>query len=106
MNNEYELHLCRNEKGRRNCANSPLAYNDQRLDAAAASTNVHAGDKRSISHKIVCGVTAAISQNHPLSVVFFVFTSLFFVSHQFSLYLFHLTLFYQRLVPQCGVLLP
>jgi hypothetical protein len=37
-----------------------------RLGAAAASTTVPAGDKRSITHKIFRGVTAAVAPNRLL----------------------------------------
>jgi len=36
----------------------------------AASTELSAGDKRAIFHKIVCGITAAIVPNRPLYAVF------------------------------------
>ena len=38
-----------------------------RLGAAAASTTLRAGDKRSITHKNFCGVTAAVAPNRSLS---------------------------------------
>jgi len=38
-----------------------------RLGAAAASTAVYAGDKRSSLHCLFCGVTAAVAPNRQLS---------------------------------------
>jgi hypothetical protein len=47
-------------------------HNVRRLGAGGASTKLPAGDKRSISHKIVYGLTAAILQNRSLSAGIFV----------------------------------
>ena len=43
-----------------------LQPTSERLGAAAAYTTVHAGYKRSFSHCLFRGVTAAITPNRPL----------------------------------------
>jgi len=52
---------------------SPLACNVPAALRGGGFTALAAGDKRPISHKIVCGVTAAISQNRPLAAGFLLF---------------------------------
>ena len=47
-----------------------LRITSQRLGAAAACTAVYAGDKRSISHCLFCGATAAVAPNRILAAVF------------------------------------
>jgi hypothetical protein len=44
----------------------PLQITPQRLGEAAAYTNFHAGDRRSISHYLFRGATAAVAPNRKL----------------------------------------
>jgi len=55
-----------------NYAFAGLHTTRRRLGEAAADTTLAAGDKRANLYKIVCGVTAAISQNRSLGDVFFI----------------------------------
>jgi hypothetical protein len=50
----------------------PLAANVPAALRGGGFTELPAGYKRSISHKIVCGATAAISQNRPLYADLFI----------------------------------
>ena len=45
-----------------------LHLTSERLGAAAAYTAVHAGDKRSFTHCLFRGVTAAVAPNRQLAV--------------------------------------
>jgi hypothetical protein len=56
-----------------NRALTHLQPTTQRLGAAAASTNVYAGYKVSITHDIFRGVTAAVEPNRKLAAGIFVF---------------------------------
>ena len=53
----------------------------QRLDAAVASTTVHAGDKRSFSHCLFCGANAAVAPNRPLNETFGSFVPFRHITH-------------------------
>jgi hypothetical protein len=56
-----------------------LLLTSKRLCEVAASTTLAAGDKLAIKHFIVSGVTAAISQNRPVSSSLFSSFLLFFI---------------------------
>jgi len=66
------------------CTSRSVAAN-----AEAASTTVYAGDKRSISHKLFCGVTAAVAPNRQLCAGIHVFVVKFISTiFQFFQYIF------------------
>jgi len=50
------------------CTVPKLLLTSERLGAAAAYTTVYAGDKRSFSHCLFCGATAAVAPNRQLCV--------------------------------------
>ena len=57
-----------------------LRTTSQRLGAAAADTTVYAGYKRSFSHCLFCGATAAVAPNRQLCAGIFTFHFAFFLN--------------------------
>jgi len=65
------------------CAFAALLLTSERLGAAAAYTTVYAGDKRSITHCLFRGVSAAVAPNRQLAVS--AFSNFFIIEFQFPL---------------------
>ena len=65
------LHFWLSASPSRGGQSAKLPITSERLGAAAASTTVHAGYKRSFSHCLFCGRTAAVAPNRQLAAGIF-----------------------------------